>query len=150
MAQGEAEQLWQEAINCFLELKGLHRFRHDLPWGHLLRRFRDGVPTVEDILLINERVVQDPDSVPSDIRFGTYRNRTRDYLNSTKFDGHLHSSSSNAGATTARHLLILADNIKMKGESKTYDRVPDLSTFYEFVGESTKTAGNSVVVLTLS
>jgi len=23
MAQGEAEQLWQEAINCFLELKGL-------------------------------------------------------------------------------------------------------------------------------
>eukprot|EP00542_Grammatophora_oceanica_P008275 CAMPEP_0194065664 /NCGR_PEP_ID=MMETSP0009_2-20130614/85594_1 /TAXON_ID=210454 /ORGANISM="Grammatophora oceanica, Strain CCMP 410" /LENGTH=294 /DNA_ID=CAMNT_0038718533 /DNA_START=1542 /DNA_END=2426 /DNA_ORIENTATION=- len=37
---------------------------------------------------------------------------------------------------TSQYLLILADNVKMKGVSKTYDRVPDLSTFYEFVGES--------------
>ena len=33
MAKGRAKELWQDAINCFIDLKGIHRFRDDLKWG---------------------------------------------------------------------------------------------------------------------
>jgi hypothetical protein len=41
-ATGAEKQLFHEAINCFLELKGLHRFRDDVQWGKVLMRFREG------------------------------------------------------------------------------------------------------------
>ena len=39
---GAEKQLFHDAINCFLELKGLHRFRDDVRWGKVLMRFREG------------------------------------------------------------------------------------------------------------
>jgi hypothetical protein len=44
-----------EWVNCFVELDGMHRFKTDKTWGLLLRRFRDGMATVEDINLINKK-----------------------------------------------------------------------------------------------
>jgi hypothetical protein len=32
-ATSAEKQLFHEAINCFLELNGLHRFRDDVRWG---------------------------------------------------------------------------------------------------------------------
>jgi hypothetical protein len=37
------------AINTYIELRGMHRFRDDQIWGCRLLRFRNGCPTLEDI-----------------------------------------------------------------------------------------------------
>ena len=34
-ASGHAKTLWHKAINCFIELKGLHRFNEDKAWGRI-------------------------------------------------------------------------------------------------------------------
>jgi hypothetical protein len=59
-----------EWVNCYLELNGMHRFRSDPAWGALLRRFREGKVTKEDIARINSRVVQSGTELPVDIAIG--------------------------------------------------------------------------------
>ena len=49
--------IFKNNVNCFIELKGLHRFEEDLEWGKLLYRFCNGKVTKADIESINKRVV---------------------------------------------------------------------------------------------
>ena len=56
-AKGRAYELWQGSINCFIELKGMHRFKNDPEWGLILKRMREGIPTKNDLKEINRHVV---------------------------------------------------------------------------------------------
>ena len=77
---------FKNSINCFIELKVLHRFEQDLEWGKLLYRFRNGEVTEEDIDTINNQVVDINTNLPSNIKYATYYNRDRDALNTALFE----------------------------------------------------------------
>ena len=76
----ETRRLWHDAINCFLELKGKHRFKDDTEWGEILLRFREGRPTHQDIIEVNKRVVGRRTKIPKNIKYGTRMNKVRDRL----------------------------------------------------------------------
>ena len=59
--------IFKNSINCFIELKGLHRFKQDLEWGKLLYRFQNGEVIEEDIDNINSQVVDENTELPSNI-----------------------------------------------------------------------------------
>lgn len=58
---------FKDWVNCFIDLDGMHRFRDDEEWGHILKRFRMGECTEEDIDRINEHVVTPDTVLPEDI-----------------------------------------------------------------------------------
>ena len=64
--------IFKNNVNCFIELKGLHRFKEDLEWGKLLYRFRNGEVTETDITSINKQVVDINTKIPSNIKYATY------------------------------------------------------------------------------
>ena len=43
-----------EWVNCYIKLDGMYRFKDDPAWGTLLKRFRDGNVTAEDVRFINK------------------------------------------------------------------------------------------------
>ena len=45
---------FKDWVNCYMELRGMHQFQHDLDWGLLLQHFRNGEVTSRDIDTINE------------------------------------------------------------------------------------------------
>lgn len=45
---------FDEWINCYIELEGLHRFQEDPEWGRMLLRFHNGVPLLRDFLKLTE------------------------------------------------------------------------------------------------
>ena len=68
----------------------MYHFKEDLPYGRLLCRLRDGNSTKEDIIHLNKRLVvngktQDGQSIPMNIRYGTFQNRERDAINAGLF-----------------------------------------------------------------
>ena len=46
----------EHKVNCYLELRGNHRFKDDPEWGDLLKRFRDGTIRTEDIQELNKQI----------------------------------------------------------------------------------------------
>jgi len=77
---------FKDWVNCFIELTGMHRFKNDPQWGLLLKRFRDGTVTREDINKINECVVKNDNELPNDIKYATFFNRDRDSINTALFE----------------------------------------------------------------
>ena len=77
-AKGRAYELWQGSINCFIELKGMHRFKDDLEWGYILRRLRERKPTKADLQEINSYVVTKNTKLPNDLEYGARFNKVRD------------------------------------------------------------------------
>jgi hypothetical protein len=87
-----AIQIYQEefpefhgAINSYIELRGMHRYRFDLPWGELLTRYRDGILSNFDIDVVNTRVVKKDENLPTNITYATYRNLDRASINNGLF-----------------------------------------------------------------
>jgi hypothetical protein len=85
-------QQFSDWINCYIELKGKHRFKQDPQWGALLRRCRNGQLSDKDIEWINGRVVGRNNKtvgngtpLPPNIRYATYQNRDRDAINTALF-----------------------------------------------------------------
>ena len=68
------------AINCYIELNGMHRFSTDIEWGHLLRRCREGVMTEADLHKINSRCVK-TSALPRDVQYATHFNKDRASIN---------------------------------------------------------------------
>ena len=75
-------QSWIHAINTYVETTGLCRFKNDVAWGHILRRFREGIPTPEDFREINMRVVNqnfnetiNVDKLPNNLAYVTRQTR---------------------------------------------------------------------------
>jgi hypothetical protein len=85
-------QQFTDWINCYIELKGKHRFKQDPGWGALLGRCRNGKLSESDIKWINGRVLSGDNKtrttktpLPEDIRYATYHNRDRDAINAGLF-----------------------------------------------------------------
>jgi hypothetical protein len=55
--EDECFRQWNDFINCYIELKGMFRFKEDIEWGRCLSRFCQGHPSPEDFDVINQRVV---------------------------------------------------------------------------------------------
>lgn len=49
---------WHQWINCFIELKGMWRFKDDPEYGKAMMRLREGHQTPDDFELINSRCLQ--------------------------------------------------------------------------------------------
>ena len=140
-------QEFEDWVNCYLELKGMHRFKDDKAWGRLLLRFRNGEVTIEDIEMINKRVVvngrtvEDGEPIPDDIKYATYFNRDRDAINAALFEErckYLHSVTGN----TQDSIMIYADNLMARNGSKIFTPFDNSKAFWDSCGEDdVKTIG---------
>ena len=125
---------FRDCINSFIELNGMHRFRDDMDWGNLLLRFREGEATKEDIKAINERVVEESDVLPDNLRYATYFNRDRDAINAALFEKHCKQVHQQTG-TTADSIMIFCDDIKVRTGSKAYVPFRNPKMLWQHCGE---------------
>lgn len=126
---------FKDWVNCFIELDGMHRFKDDPEWGHILLRFRNGEATEDDIDKINESVVDENTILPDDIKYGTYFNRDRDAINTGLFEercSRMHRETGN----TSDSIMIFSDKIMVQDGSKKYVPFKNCMTFWESCGES--------------
>ena len=119
----EAERLYEspfaqfhDSVNCYIELKGMHRFRQDPEWGRLLMEFREGRLTEEHIDIINERVNRGASSLPDDVQYATFLNRDRASINVGLFD----KSSASEGDDTRNAIVILSSALRVRSGDKVY------------------------------
>ena len=120
-------------INCYIELKGQHRFKNDPQWGLLLTRYRDGALTVEDIDKINSRLINEDTVIPDNISYATYTNIDRASINTGIFDKFALNDSCSENDCVA----IFSSNLKIRRGNKTYKQVDNAWSkyFYENCGE---------------
>ena len=131
---------FQDWVNCYIELDGLHRFKEDKEWGLLLRRFRNGGATAADIDKINRRVapatkcVHYDDPKSTGLRYATFRNRDRDAINTALFETRSNFLK-DCWTTVADCMLILADDIKVKNSIGQFIPFTNCRVFWENCGE---------------
>ena len=132
-ARGRARQLWQNAINCYIELKGMHRFKDDLEWGYILRRLREGNPTKVDLQEINSYVVTKNTKLPNDLKYGAQFNKVRDSVHCILFEKYISKQKTNEFGKVKDCVLVLCDKMKI---AKTGAHVTNYTTFFQNIGES--------------
>ena len=122
-------------VNCFLELTGMHRFRNDLEWGKLLKKFRDGTVQKADIDKLNRHITQNNEHLPDNLKYATYRNADRDAINAALFDKAVGNKSQEEAQKFG--LLVFADDIHLKTGKKRYSkRLGTCNRLYQEKSES--------------
>jgi PIF1-like helicase len=124
---------FKDKINCYIELDGTWRFKNDPAWGQLLSRIRDGTVSLEDIALINSKIVQKL-PVPPMVRYACYYNKDKAAINTATFVERIKYSFQKYG-TTAGYMLIFADNIEMKNISNVYKQFSNTHILYQSYSE---------------
>jgi hypothetical protein len=127
---------FKDWVNCFIELKGMHRFKQDPEWGELLLRFRDGNMTETDLQKINERVVNPATVLPEDIKYATFFNRDRDSINAALFEercNYLYSRNPNKPITDS--IMIFSDDLQVQNSSDQYIPFINSTSFWEKCAE---------------
>jgi hypothetical protein len=72
-------------LNAHIELDGRHRC--NLKYGDIMRRFREGQVSTEDITFINDNcVIKDMHAPKSNVPIAVYRKKNRDAINSESFE----------------------------------------------------------------
>ena len=133
-------QEFKDWVNCHVELNGLHRFRDDEQWGLLLLRFRNGEVTLEDIELINERVVDgnftvgDNSPLPDDVKHAAYFNRNRDAINAALFEKRCEHICRETGHTEDC-IVIFSDDLKVRNGGNVCVPFRNCHSFWESCGE---------------
>jgi len=125
---------FKDWVNCFIELEGMHRFKHDPAWGRLLSRFRNGELTPQDINTVNERVVNSDTVLPENLRHATCCNKDRDSINAAIFEEHCAQMHSLHGNTNDA-VMIFCDNVKVRNSSKKCVNMTNCTQFWETCGE---------------
>jgi hypothetical protein len=125
---------FKDWVNCFVELKGMHRFQDDRNWGCLLLRFRNGEVTRQDIDTINECVVNADTKLPVDIKYATYFNRDRDSINAALFEERC-KILYEMGSNIEDSIMIFSDNIQTRNSCKVYIPFLNCKKFWEKCGE---------------
>jgi hypothetical protein len=126
---------FEEWVNCYIELEGKHRFKDDPEWGELLFRFRNGVPTIQDIRRINERICLSADDLPPNIRYATFRNRDRDAINTAVFMKYCSARKNGDNGRVLSAVVILSDNLEVKNSGGAYVAVKKRQNFWQNCGE---------------
>ena len=126
---------FKDWVNCFMELKGMHRFKHDIEWGKLLFRFRDGEVTLDDINNINTNNVINPNTrIPNNIKYATYFHKDRDSITAALFKKRCRDLYIRT-AEVRDSIMIFADNIKVRNAEKQYVPFKAAQTFWQHCGE---------------
>jgi hypothetical protein len=125
---------FKDWTNCFIELKGMHRFKDDPQHGERLLQFRDGTVTKEDITHMNKRVVRDGTQLPDDIKYATYYNRDRDSINAALFEERCKEIYLKNGNTDDT-IMIFSDKLEKRIGEKTYTPLKNCKHFWENCGE---------------
>ena len=125
------------AVNCYLELRGTHRFADDPEWGILLMRFRNGTLTEKDIDTINKCVVDNEDNIPADVTYATYRNVDRAAINNGLFEKYCNDRLTNGETLESDFILVLSSEIEIKRGNGTYQKPSNQweEHFWENCGE---------------
>jgi PIF1-like helicase len=127
---------WMRSINCYIELKGMWRFKDDKTWGEILSRIRINKHTCRDIDAINACCLEERrrrhESIPDDVAYCVYRNRDRSAINNAMFSTAL--KTGNHGEAPAKDFLVVHAS-DMKRKFKSGKLVPlkgrDASYLYE-------------------
>jgi len=130
----ESRRLWHNAINCFISLQGRWRFKDDPEWGDILMRLRDGNPTESDLNEINKRAVSPSTKLPSNLKYGTYRNAVRDAINTSLFE-ELLAKHRNKETVCPGVIIVLCDDLKMRDSLGMYKPFAAERKFWSSVGE---------------
>jgi hypothetical protein len=124
---------WHDWINCYLPLNGNHRFATDPVYGEIMRRFRNGIVTLQDIQTLNTRVVKDSpassvaaDTVPPGISYAVFTNKEKDSINSGIFFQHLQAThSKDANVPCPLHtIMIQASDLVWRRTKKHHTNIP--------------------------
>jgi hypothetical protein len=124
---------FRDWVNCFLELRGMHRFKDDPEWGNRLQKFRNGTVDLSDIAAINARVVTDPSNnltLPPDVKYATYYNRDRDAINAALFEERCKSLYGTTGNTNDS-VMVFSSNLEVQNSTKTYVPFRNCRAFWE-------------------
>jgi hypothetical protein len=131
--------LWNNAVNMFLEMKGMHRFKHDKDWGNILTRMRDGELTEPDKAVINARVVAKEDEAAmlnQELQYATHRNCDRNAINAGLFLKHLEKyHSKDPRDRIPEHSLAIKSDIVWAATGKVPHRNM-LARIYENCGDA--------------
>lgn len=119
---------WNDYINCYIELKGMFRFKEDTEWGNCLSRFRQGRPFPADFDIINQRVVingktSDGDTLPPNIQYATFSNRDRCAINTMLFSELIKTQADKA-------VIIFSDKVQIYGADKKKYELTNKETFW--------------------
>ena len=113
-------------INTYIELDGTWRFKDDPDWGERLLRFRNGEPTLDDILDINEKCLlknRVDNLPPKGIRNATHKNVDRDAINAATFEDFCEASCPDDGSILDAAVMVFMDNLQMSDSVKTMTAV---------------------------
>ena len=84
--------LWEQALNCMVELQGTHRFRNCENMTRIMPNMRDGVLSAEDRKILNSRVINGKDVKkpnPLKTKYATFYNKKKAGLNADVFRNYL-------------------------------------------------------------
>jgi hypothetical protein len=137
---------FQGALNSYIELNGMHRFKHDREWGLILKRFREGIVTADDIDTINHHCLARHCAVPRGIQTACHANKQRNAINSHIFYKYCEENTSERNVVQDAAIIFM-DDLEMKdkadGAFKFVTSNAVRRHFYEHCGDgSMKCGGN--------
>jgi PIF1-like helicase/Helitron helicase-like domain at N-terminus len=125
--------LFEDSINCYIELKGSWRFQEDPQWGALLTKFRDGNVQLQDIQSLNLHITQNA-NIPTDIKYATYFNLDRDSINTGIFQNRAKHCCPEL--RQQQYIIILSDEVSIKTRNAKYEKMRNPTIFWENCGEN--------------
>ena len=122
---------FQLLVNCFIELKGMHRFQDDPDCGALCQRFRDGIPRIpEDFNILNDRAITKNNPITMEnTRVACTTNKHREAVNTGTWLRHLETHGDSQGFAT------LADKVALHSSGGKKTHLEDCTKLWTEVGE---------------
>ena len=124
-------------LTSLIELNGKWRFVDDPAWGDCLSRFREGVPTLEDIRNINDECVNRGPPPPG-TQIATHMNADRDAMNSAIFEQYCENNKASDTGVVESACCIFMDSLQMRDDLKNYKDIESnrfKTHFYTHNGE---------------
>jgi len=109
-------------VNVFIELDGQHRFAEDPAWGNMMKRFREGEPTLDDIKKINRECLFSRKEPPKGrIQIASYYNKDRDSVNCELFEKFCEDNADSTSDDVLQvAVLIFMDQLEIRDSSKNF------------------------------
>ena len=103
----------REFVNVYLELNGMHRFKEDPEWGRILKKFRDGTITLDDINIVNRNHHQSQLELPEGVHIACHKNQDRDAKNAAAFHRHA-LATHQADGNTKDSIMVFASKMRVR------------------------------------
>ncbi len=145
---------WEQSLNCLVELKGTHRYRHCQRMGPIMTEIRAHGLSKANLAILNERVI---DGVkvkmpnPESTRFATFHNKNRCRINMDIFREHLkkhHSHCTKENIPDTALVIMLAET--SWGNSKIKLSFDQRKALFDSVSEADCVDGRNKRIAPLS